>query len=409
MAAVGSEQGGAARPGPMEGIKVVELAMWAAGPVVGALLSDWGAAVIKIESPQGDPFRSIETGDAFSEDYMTSQVDNRNKRSLALDLRTPGGLVILHQLLAQADVFVTNFRQGALQRLGLAYEDLCGRYPRLIYALLTGYGTQGPDINRPAYDAGTWWGRAGVAMTLLSDGAVPMFHAGAIGDHFTGFTLAGGIGAALYARERTGEGQMLDVSMLRSAAYFLSSPLCAHLNGRPPRKSPRDEVANMLVMPYLSKDGKWFYLLGTEPDRLWPLLAKAVGRPQWADDPRYKTFADRAKRRAEVIAELDAVFAQRSRDEWAALFDREGVWWTPVQTVEELPDDPQMREAGCFVTVPTRWGDKQMVPGPVNFNGSPGRLKFGSPAVGQHNDEILRELGRSAEQVAQLRKQGVIP
>jgi crotonobetainyl-CoA:carnitine CoA-transferase CaiB-like acyl-CoA transferase len=392
----------------MAGVKVVELAIWAAGPIAGALLADWGADVIKVEPPRGDPFRFLDPGNGTNEEYFSSVADNRGKRGLALDLQSAEGRVVLLELLAGADVFVTNLRLQALAKLGLDYGSLGKAFPRLVYALLTGYGTEGPDINRPAFDVGTWWGRAGVAQTLLSAGAVPMFHAGAIGDHSTGLALAAGIGAALFARERSGSGQLVDASMLRSGAFFLSSSIGAQLNGRPTRKLTRGEVANMLSMPYQAGDGKWFVLLGGEPDRVWPALARTVGRPEWIEDARYSSAAARAERRTELVAALDAIFATRRRAEWAEHFDREGVWWSPMQTLEELDEDQQMRAAGCFRTVSTRWGERRLVPGPVNFAGSAGTLERGSPAVGEHSDDILRALGYGKEKIAGLRARKVI-
>lgn len=394
------------KSGPLCGVRVVELAMFAAGPVVGALLADWGAEVIKVESLEGDPFRFMEGKQA--EDFITSQLDNRGKQSLAVDLAKAEGTRIVVDLIGTADIFVTSLRQQALAKFGLSYDALRVAHPRLVYGLLTGYGTKGADIERPAFDAGTWWGRGGVARTILSDDAIPLFHAGAIGDHTTGMALLSGLCGALYSRERTGLGQMVEVSMLRSAAFFLSSTLTSQLNGRPQRKTARADTANMMVLPYKARGGGWFYLLGAQGDRIWSQLMRAVGRPEWAEDPDYNSAAARAARRAEVVGALDEIFATRTRDEWAPIFDREGVWWTPIQSISELEHDAQMRAAGCFMSVETRWGPKRMVPGPVDFYGTPWQVPRGSPPVGGNNEAILRELGSSADDIERLRAAGVI-
>jgi crotonobetainyl-CoA:carnitine CoA-transferase CaiB-like acyl-CoA transferase len=397
------------RQGPLAGVKVVELSTFAAGPSAGAVLGDWGAEVLKVESPEGDPFRFMTRFDnSGGEEYTTSQLDNRGKRSLSVDLKHPQGAAILGELIAGADVFLTNVRVQALRKLGFDDETLLARHPRLIYALLTGYGLAGPDKDRPAFDAGTWWGRAGVAMTVLSEGAEPFFHAGAIGDHFTGFSLASGVCAALFARERSGKGQRVDVSMLRTGAFFIASNLYGHLSGKAHPKQTRYDVRNMLVMPYRTLDAKWIFLLGNEGDVSWVKLSRSLDRPEWADDPRYKTADARVERRGEVVRVLDEIFATRTRADWAERLDREGMWWAPVQTVDELPQDPQMRAAGCFVKVPTRWGEREMVPAPVDFGGTPWSTNNGSPAVGEHSDEVLRELGRSAAEIERLRTARII-
>lgn len=396
--------------GPLSGVNVVELTTYAAGPSAGAILADWGAEVLKVESLDGDPFRFFQSsGNPGGEEHSTSQLDNRGKRSLALNLRESSGRRIMGELLDGADVFLTNLRLKALENLGLDYGSLSASHPQLVYALLTGYGIEGAETHRAAFDAGTWWGRAGVAMALLPEDAEPTFHAGAIGDHTTGLTLTGGICAALFSRERTGRGQQVHVCMLRTGAYFISSSLYATLCGEPrSQKRKRSEIPNMLVAPYRTKDGKWIYLLGMDGDAAWSKLARALERPEWIDDARFNSTAARAEHGAAVVEMLDAIFVTRTRDEWGESLDRHLMWWAPVQTVDELPGDPQMRAAGCFAKVDTRWGEREMVPGPVDFSATPWRIRSGSPALGEHADEVLRSLGRNAEEIAQLRAAGII-
>ena len=209
--------------GPMEGIRVVELGVWVAGPCAGMILADWGAEVIKVEPPGGDPYREIFSVSA-GVDVETNppfEMDNRGKRSITVDISKPEGAAIVADLAAEADVFVTNARVPALERAGLDYEDLAARNPRLIYARVTGFGEDGPDRDRAAYDVGAFWARAGVVASLTPDGSEPPFQRGGMGDHLTGLALASGIAGALYAREKTGRGQMVSTSLLRSGTAGL--------------------------------------------------------------------------------------------------------------------------------------------------------------------------------------------
>ncbi|MDG2112740.1 MAG: CoA transferase, partial [Actinomycetota bacterium] len=206
--------------GPMDGVRVVELGLWVAGPSCGGILADWGAEVIKVETHAGDPFRSLE----WLYPGMGNppfDLDNRGKRSLALDLSTPAGMEVMHELLAQADVFVTNFRPGGLERLELDYPSLAERYPALIYASVTGLSLRGDERDRQAYDVGAFWSRAGIAKALTPEGAQLPYQRGGMGDHMTGLSAAGGVSAALYHREKTGEGQLVEASLIRLGSYLL--------------------------------------------------------------------------------------------------------------------------------------------------------------------------------------------
>ena len=208
--------------GPMEGIRVVELGVWVAGPAAGGILGDWGAEVIKIEPPTGDPARPFQRmlgGDMPNNPPF--ELDNRNKKSVVLDLSTPEGMDVALQLIDSADVFVTNLRAGALARLGLGHEDLLKRNPRLIYGGISGYGTEGDDVDRPAYDVAAFWARSGIAHLLTPEGSDPPFQRGGMGDHGTGLAAAAAISAALFSREKTGEGQYVSTSLYRQGAYTI--------------------------------------------------------------------------------------------------------------------------------------------------------------------------------------------
>jgi crotonobetainyl-CoA:carnitine CoA-transferase CaiB-like acyl-CoA transferase len=399
--------------GPLEGIRVVEVGVWVAGPSAGGVLADWGAHVVKIEPPDGDPFRGL---------YLTAsgvelpanppfELDNRGKRSIALDLRTAEARAIAHRLVDEADVFVTNVRPAALARLELDYDRLAARNPRLVYARVTGYGDGGPDADRPSYDVGAFWSRAGIAAALTPPGADPPLQRGAMGDHTAGVTLAGGVSAALVARARTGRGQLVSTSLLRVGLFVLGWDTNAAVRlGIKATPFTRHEHPNPVILPFKAGDGAWFQLLGLQGQRHWPDLIRAIDRPEWLDDPRFATMRARREHAGELVALLDAVFATATRAEWGRRFDAAGMWWAPVQTTIEALDDPQVRASGAFVEVPQP--DGTTAPGvasPVDFGDTRWAPAGPSPECGQHTEEILLELGYDWEAIAGLKERGVIP
>ena len=312
--------------GPMDGVRVVELGVWVAGPAAGLVLADWGADVVKIEPPGvGDPARTFARmlgGDLpFNPPF---EMDNRGKRSIGLDRSQPQGRALARELVAGADVFLSNVRRGALRRAGLDPDTLLAEQPRLVYGLLSGYGLQGPDGDKPAYDIAAFWARSGIAGALTREGQVPPFQRGGMGDHGAGLTLAGAISAALFHRERTGKGQLVSTSLLRHGVYTLSFDLAIALRfGASIGAADRTTMVNPTVNVYRDRDGRWFWLVGLEGDRHWPPLARAVGHPEWIQDPRFASLSDRAKNASVLIGLLDEIFATRSREQWRKAFDAE--------------------------------------------------------------------------------------
>lgn len=398
--------------GPLEGIKVVEMGVWVAGPAAGGILADWGADVIKIEPPGlGDPARLF--GKMIGGDLPFNPVfenDNRSKRSLSVDVRSEAGRAIAFDLLRQADVFVTNIRPAALARLGLAPEALAERFPKLVYGLITGYGREGPDADRAAYDIAAFWARSGIAASLTPPGSTPPFQRGGMGDHNAGLALAGGISAALFKRERTGRGQLVSTSLLREGMYTISFDLAVAVRmGVGIQIGNRETMGNPAMNCYADSEGRYLWIVGLEGERHWPPLARAVGHPEWIDDPRYAEPRERAKNAEGLIRELDAIFATKTRVEWAAIFDEEeDLWWAPVNTIEDVLADPQAHAAGGFVEVPDGEGMTLLPATPVDFGGTPWAPRSMAPENGQHSEEILLELGRSGSEIAALREQGVL-
>ncbi len=399
-------------PGPMEGIRVVEVGMWVAGPAASAVLGDWGADVIKIEPPDGDPFRGLLSAFAADGSSPPFELDNRNKRSVALNLSHPDGRAIAAQLVDEADVFVTNARIGALERAGLDYETLAARNPRLVYASVSGYGLAGDDRNRAAYDVGAFWSRAGVAAALTPDGHELPYQRGGMGDHMAGMAAAGAVAAALLARERTGQGQLVSTSLLRIGLYMLGWDISMALRlGIPVVPMTVAAPPNPLINAYTAGDGRRFWLLGLQADRHWPDVLRAIGREEWADDPRFATIESRWQHSAELVAELNAVFAHKTLAEWTPIFDREDVWFAPVQYAHETIDDPQAHAGGGFVDAPAPDGGEpvKMVASPVDFAGTPWQVRAMPPEFAQHTEEVLLELGYDWDRIIQLKDAGAIP
>ncbi len=379
----------------MEGIRVVELGVWVAGPAAAGILCDWGADVIKIEPPEGDPARGFTK--MLRGDLPTNppfELDNRGKRSVVLDLATEPGRSAALDLVDTADVFVTNIRRSALARVGLDPDTLLTRNERLVYALVSGFGIEGPDADAAAYDIAAWWSRSGIAWLLTPPGSDPPFQRGGMGDHTVGMTGAAMISAALVSRQTTGRGQLVTTSLLRQGAYTIGFDLNVYLMwGLQIAAGSRARMGNPTVNNYLAGDGRRFWIVGLEGERHWPPLARAVGHPEWLQDHPFSTPAGRFEHAGELIAELDRIFATKPLDEWAKVFAGEpDFFWAPVNSLEDLVADPQFGAAGGMVAVPDGASTTTMVATPADFHGTPSSPRSVAPALGQHTAEVLGEL-----------------
>jgi crotonobetainyl-CoA:carnitine CoA-transferase CaiB-like acyl-CoA transferase len=398
-------------PGPLAGTRVVELGFWVAGPAAAGIMADWGADVIKIEPPTGDPMRGMFHSAAGIDVPINPpfELDNRGKRSIVLNLLSADGRDVADALIAKADVFVTNLRANALTRMGLDHERLLQLNPRLIYCAVTGYGTTGPDRDRPAYDIGAYWSRAAIAASLRPGNDDPPQQRGGMGDHTTAVSAVSAICAALVARERTGGGQFVSTSLLRTGAYVLGWDVSIRLRfGKLEPPYDRFHIPNPMVNCYRSSDGEWFWLLGLQGDRHWPDVVRAIGRPELLSDERFKNIRARRENNVACVQTLDASFNARPMAEWRTIFDRENVWWSPVQTVDQLLEDPQARAAGTFVSAPVVDGEAEMVASPADFAGTPWQPAGMAPEFGQHTEEVLLELGYDWEKIGTLRESGAL-
>jgi crotonobetainyl-CoA:carnitine CoA-transferase CaiB-like acyl-CoA transferase len=397
--------------GPLEGIRVLELGFWVAGPAAAGILADWGAEVIKLEPPDGDPMRGLFLTAAGVDVPINPpfELDNRGKRSISVNLAQAEGRAVAAKLIERADVLVTNLRMGALARVGLDFPSVHAINRRLVYCNLTGYGTSGPDRDRPAYDVGAYWARAGVAMSLAPKGAEPPQQRGGMGDHTTAIAAVSAVCAALVARQRTGVGQFVSTSLLRTGVYILGWDVNTRLRlGRVESPYDRHHIPNPLVNCYRGADGKWFWLLGLQADRHWPDLVRALDDPALRDDPRFADIRVRREHATACVAALDAIFATRPTAHWTAAFDAAGMWWAPVQTIGEMLDDPQARAGGVVTQAAVADGTAEMVASPADFAGTPLATPAMAPELGQHTEEVLLELGYDWEQIAALREGGAL-
>jgi crotonobetainyl-CoA:carnitine CoA-transferase CaiB-like acyl-CoA transferase len=397
----------------LAGIRVVELAIWVAGPSAGGILADWGADVVKLEAPGGDPMRRLFATIAGLRETASPPFDqdNRGKRSVAIDLARDEGRAVARRLLGQADVFLSNLRPDALARLGLDYPSLAAECPRLVYASVTGYGLDGPERDRAAYDVGAFWARTGIATSLVPPGVEPPGARGGLGDHVTGITAVSGILGALLARERSGRGQLVDVSLFRTGLYCMGWDLGIQLRfGKLAPTPPRERPLNPMVNSYRAGCGRWFWLLGLEADRHWPKLVRVAAEAGLGDAARFATAAERRRNAGELVARLDALFAKRPLTDWARRFDAEDLWWAPVQEAADVVVDPQAHAVGAFVEVPGADGEppQRAVASPVRFGAADVRPRAPVPRLGEHADAVLAEAGFAPDEIARLRAAGVI-
>jgi len=400
--------------GPLDGVKVVEMTMFQQGPVCGTKLGDLGADVIKVEPPAGDPgrgfMRIIGTMVGLKGRNYYFEQHNRNKRSIALDLKQERGKEVFLKLIDRADVFMTNLSIEAPQKMGIGPEELLKRNPRLIYAHASGWGRKGPDANELSFDY-TGIGRAGLMMSCGERGTPPAQVLPGLGDELGGMVCAWAVCVALYAREKTGKGQLIDTSLMGSLMCMESLVLSAPaILGQEFPREVRAQAGNPIYNHYRAKDDKWFILAHLQPDKYWPKACRALGMPELEHDPRFSSIEARGENAKELIAIMDAKFATKTRDQWFEIFKREGLIHAPIQTPTEVINDPQSLANNYVV-----WfdhpvlGKTKMVGFPWDFSQTPASIRREAPELGQHTEEILLELGYTWDDITQLKTEEVIP
>ncbi|ADG11544.1 CoA transferase [Caulobacter segnis] len=389
----------------LEGLRVVELATYIAAPGAAGIMADWGADVIKVESPEGDPMRRFfDTIGSDQDANPVFELDNRGKRAVVLDIRSDLGREALKALVATADIFLTNVRPAALARAGLSHETLKAVNPRLIYASLTGYGLTGPDADKPGMDVAAFWSRAGVGAITAPKGSERFPIRTGMGDHVTSLATVSAILAAVYERERTGVGRLVETSLLRTGVYAIGSDMAIQLRlGKLASTRGRREAVQPLANFYKTADGRWICLLPRQGSVDWPRIAAAAGRPELVDDPRFTSAKSRREHGQALVDILDAAFGAMTYAQAAEVLDAGDITWAPYQTPRELAEDAQAEAAGCFVQTPDGRGGAFRAPAaPARFPGTPDGPRGPAPSLGADTAAVFRELGWDEEKVAAL-------
>jgi crotonobetainyl-CoA:carnitine CoA-transferase CaiB-like acyl-CoA transferase len=399
--------------GPLDGVRVVEITQFQNGPICGRILGDLGAEVIKVEPKTGDPARGFMAivgvtmglkGRNFYFEY-----NNRNKRGIVLDLKKEKGKEIFFELIDTADVFLTNMAIGTPERLGIGYDVLSARNPRLIYAQSSGWGRKGPDAKTFAYDyAGL--ARAGTMMMCGEEGTPPQPLVPGLADQMAAIMGAFGIVAAIHAREKTGKGQLVDSSLLGAMieleGLVLSGPC---MLGQEFPRPVRSKAGNPLYNHYQCKDGRWIAIVNLQPDRYWPNVCRALGIEELEHAPKFNNLEARGENAAELVRIIDEKIATKTMGEWVEIFKREEVIHTPVQTATEVTNDPQALANNYFVWFDHPvFGRVKMTGWAWDFSDTPCSIRREAPEFGQHTEEILLEMGHNWDDIIQLKDADVI-
>lgn len=385
----------------LEGLKVVEMATWVAGPSAAAVLADWGAEVVKVESPVGDATRVYfpDTPENPGNPIFTNE--NRGKKSVVLDISRPEGRRALKALLRDADIFITNVRPGSMKRLGLDYDSLKVEFPKLIYSAVTGYGLIGPEADTPAFDMTAFWTRSGVAHATIPPDQEPFASRPGFGDHVTALATVSAILAALHERHSTGKGRLVETSLLRAGAYAISWDLAIQLRlGHVVTAQPRDERPGPISGFFRTKDDRWLLLLPRTTECFTQLMI-ALDRPELLAEPRYEWPIEDMDTVREVRALVDEAFAQMTLAEVGERLTAGDLAWAPMGTLAELAEAQYAEDAGCFEMVDDGWGT------PYRLPASPARFPEGAPPVtrpapklGEHTREVLEAAGLTPDEIA---------
>ncbi len=395
----------------LDGIRVIDAANFIAGPVAATVMADFGADVIKVEPPTGDIYRVRGAGYPASAYNYPWIVDNRSKRSVAIDLRAKDGQALLHRLVRDADVFVTNAPLDSRARLRVRYEDLAPLNERLVYASISAYGETGDEASKPGFDSIALWARTGLMDLVRASPDVPPARSlPGMGDHPTGMSLFAAIMAGLYHRERTGRGTAVSTSLMANGLWMNAIPVQGILCGtRTEVRPPREDAVSALANMYRCRDGRWFMLTITGDERHWPAFAKGIGRADLTTDPRFAETAHRRQNARALTAVLDDVFAARDWDEWRHLLETTGVAFGVVGTLDDIPHDEQMRASGALVPMDDpRAGAAFTVSSPIQIDGQQKVPATFAPEIGEHTVEVLRTAGVAEAEIQRLLAAGVI-
>jgi crotonobetainyl-CoA:carnitine CoA-transferase CaiB-like acyl-CoA transferase len=397
-------------PGPLEGVRVVEVANWTFVPAAGAVLADLGADVIKVEAPTGDPQRALTNLLNLSDDGPNPflEVPNRGKRSFTADLSLEGGREALARVLASADVFLTSNLAPIRRRLHIEVEDIRAANPQIIYVRGTGWGAHGPMADVGGYDVACGWATSGMAYKM-SVGGDPLTQPPAFFDLQGANTIAGAVGMALFKRERTGETSVIDVSLMHVGMWALSPDITGSPFSGATGLGDRTQAPNPVVNTYRTSDDRWLYLVLLQAARFWAELCTLLGCPELIEDERFVDDAARYTNRVACVAALDAVFGSKTLDEVHELLDGFHGVWAPVLRPSEIPVHPQVEPNGFFPVITPQSGSPfNLVPAPMRFDDVPTVPRGAAPELGQHTEEILLETGLDWDEISQLRESGAL-
>jgi crotonobetainyl-CoA:carnitine CoA-transferase CaiB-like acyl-CoA transferase len=404
--------------GILDGLKVLEMGHVVAAPAASAMLADWGAEVIKLEPLTGDMARGIGTPITPEEKARAQeqgnigyyfQFLNRGKRGIALNLKEEAAKVVLNKLVCWADIFMSNYEMSTLYKLGADYDALSKMNPRIIYAILTGYGTAGPDKDERGFDYAAAWARSGLMYMIGEPDSIPPPQRGGMMDRVAGSHMVAGVLAALYHRERTGQGQNVEFSLYHSGVWTDAEDYGAVLNGREPIKHSRATARNPLWNNYRTKDDRWFWAAMLQPDLSWGNFCRALEHPEWENDEKYNNNEARFANREELIHLIDEILLTKTMVEWEVIFRRHNIIYGRVASPVEVFNDPQAIANNFFVDLhhPAK-PDVKVVMTPVKFVQNPAEVRTPAPEIGQHTEEILLEIGYTWEDIAQLKARNVI-
>lgn len=398
---------------PLAGIRVIEVASWAYVPSAGAVLADWGADVVKVEPPAGDPVRGLSSAGVGSAGGVVPMWEafNRGKRSMVVDLGHALGRTVVEELVTDADVFLTNLLPGTRRRFGIDEAPIRAINPRIVYGCGTGQGTEGPEAAKGGFDSITFWARGGICDAVTPAGSEPVgLPSGAFGDALSGMALAGGIAGALVRRATTGEGCAVDASLLGTAMWSMqlaiTAAAAAGIDELPPMS--RANTRNPLVNTYETADGRWIALCMLQSDKYWSPFCEAIGRHDLAHDPDYATQGERAAHVSSAVAALEATFRTRTLEEWIPTLAEQPGQWDVVRRPSETLIDRQARENGFHQWIRYPHGTElPLIANPIQYDGVPPMLTR-APEYGEHTEEILLELGWDHPQILDAKVQGAV-
>ncbi|MFC1920913.1 CaiB/BaiF CoA transferase family protein [Chloroflexota bacterium] len=402
--------------GILEGLKVISMEHMEAIPAASVWFADWGADVIKIEPPAGDMFRMTKRAHGTPAFVEIGGRDinwafwllNRNKKSMALNLKTDSGRDIIYKLIKDADIFLSNFQFDALDNLKLDYDSLCKVNPRIIHAVLSGYGSIGPDKDEPGFDNTAAWSRSALMYLTGEEGKPPPIQRGGMMDRTAAPHVVAGVLAALYNREKTGKGQKLEVSLFHSAVWTNGKDIQGAIVDRPMPRSDRTKADSPIWNSYRTKDDRWFQLGMLQSDRYWPNFYRAINRPDFEKDPKYVDMEARRTNCVELIRIIDEIMATRTMAEWEKIFKETGCMYGRVQTPQEVITDPQALANDFYADIEFPEGKMKTINTPVKFYQNPASVRTAPPELAQDNEVILLEMGYTWEDIARLKDEGAI-